>query len=72
MSGQWLVFENSDRFSNRDVNAVFYSKAVHASTLIDIEYPPAEIQTQSKYIIAFETEEDATAFKLRWDRVNVC
>ena len=72
MSGQWLIFDNRDSYSSHSVKAFFYSRAVHNSPVDNIDYPPAEIDINAKYIVVFQLEEDATAFKLRWDQVNVC
>ncbi len=72
LSGQWLIFDNSDSYSNRSVKTSFYSRAVHNSPVDNTDYPPAEIEINARYIIAFQLEEDATAFKLMWDQVNVC
>lgn len=73
LAGQWLIFDNYQQYANppRRVRVLFYSRAIHNSP-IDKDYSPAEIQVQSTYIISFELEEDAVAFKLRWDQKNVC
>ena len=64
--------EAIDSYSSRSVSAFFYSRAVHTSPINDVEYPPAEILVKCRFIIAFEIEEEATGFKLRWDQINVC
>jgi len=71
LSGQWIVFDNAGSYSSYRVKFAYYSRAVHSSPVNNIEYPPAEIKLAANYLIAFETEEDATAFKLRWDQVDV-
>ncbi len=72
LSGQWIVFDNSGSYSSHRVKFSYYSRATHSSPVDNTEYPPAEIKIAARYVIAFETEEDATAFKLRWDQVDVC
>lgn len=71
LTGQWLIFDNCDTYSG-EVSTTFYSRAVHDSPINDVNYPPAKIKIEATYIYVFELEEDATAFKLRWDQVNVC
>lgn len=73
LNGQWIVFDNDDQWSTRTdvLNINIYSKALHKSPVHNTLYPPATITIQPRYVISFELEEDAVAFKLRWDQINV-
>ena len=72
LSGQWMILDNSHHYSRHEsMKIVYQSRASHASPLMEYDYPPAQMILHCTTIIAIETEEDATAFKLRWDQTHI-
>lgn len=69
LNGQWILIEGwQDTYSTADPIAIsYFSKAVHDVPVPNMSYPPAEVRIKTRWMIAFEREDDAVAFKLKWN-----
>lgn len=69
LNGQWIFIEGwQDRYTTADPLALsYFSKAVHESPVRNVNYPPAEVKIKTRWVIAFEREDEAAAFKLKWN-----
>lgn len=69
LNGQWIFIEGwLDRHTTAEPIALsYFSKATHESPVNNVSYPPTEIKIKTRWVIAFEREDDAIAFKLKWN-----
>lgn len=68
LNGQWIIFDNKDRYTTTKNNTKlsYHSRAIHDLPLQGATYKPASVDIVVRWVVAFEREDDAAAFKLKW------
>ncbi len=68
LNGQWILIsgEPNSYASVNHIELSYFSKAIHTAPVVEANYPPAEVDLEPNWLFAFEREDDAAAFKLKW------
>ncbi len=68
LNGQWILISGDLKpyASVNHIDLSYFSKAVHTVPVVEVNYPPAEVDLVPNWLFAFEREDDAAAFKLKW------
>jgi len=68
VKSQWVITRVNNKYSLYDIVSTFCAPVTHTPPIEGYYYKPSTVEICCEYIFSFENEEDAVAFKMRWDK----